>query len=581
MKKINVATQLVHILGDVGVQRVYGIVGDSLNPITESLHDDGRIQWIHVRHEETAAFAASAEAQITGNLAVCCGSSGPGNLHLINGLYDAHQSHAPVLAIASHIPLTQVGSDYFQETHPEIFYKGCSHYCELISIPSQAPRIVQQSIAAAVGRQGVGVFVLSGDVAQQNAEGQGLVYHQEIFAPKSTQIPEESLLLKLTHLIATHDRIVCFCGIGCQRAQEKVVAFAEKIKAPIAYTFRGKEIMESGNPLSIGMTGLLGWGAAYDALQEAELVIMLGTDFPYPAFLSQKAETLVVQVDINPERIGRRCRVDLGLHGDIGHTIDALNILVAEKNNDVFLKKMLQRHKHLLKTINAYIEKIKGRQIIRPEYLVTVLNQEAQEDAIFTVDTGTPNIWAARYLCATEGRNIIGSFKHGSMACALPMAIGAQCAAPGRQVIAFCGDGGISMGLGELITIVQYQLPIKIIVFNNGCLDFIKIEMQAAGLVPREIDLHNPDFSRVAQSMGMYGQRLEKSSDVETVVKQFLSHSGPALLDVVVDSNALALPPHISFDQSKGFALSLAKQALGGGIEEVWKTLAGNTRLFP
>lgn len=578
MKK-TIARQLVGILGDAGIQRMYGIVGDSLNPVIEGLHEDGRIRWVHMRNEEAAAFAASAEAQITGELAACCGSSGPGNLHLINGLYDAHQSHAPVFALASHIPLCQVGTDYFQETHPTQIFAGCTAYCELISLPSQAPRIVQQAIMAAKGEHGVGMCVLSGDVAGMRAENEWME-NPRLSATPSKTVPDRGELEKLAALIAENDDIVLFCGIGCREAKEEVLALARLLNAPIAYTFRSKDFLESQNDYAIGMTGLLGWGAAYEAMQHCKLLILLGTDFPYSDFFPKTGNVQLVQIDREAKHIGRRCHIDLGICGDVGASIQGLLPLLKEKEDDSFLKHTLAHHKKTLRSINAYIKKGKGHHMIRPEYITSLLNQYAASNAIFTVDTGTPDIWAARYLCGTGQRRIIGSFKHGSMACAMPMAIGAQFAAPKQQVIALCGDGGLAMGLGDILTIVQYKLPIKLVVYNNGCLDFIKLEMYAAGMVPKDIELQNPNFALLAQAVGMFGLRVEQGDDVELAVKRFLACDGPALLDVVVDSNALALPPHISMDQCKGFTFALAKQALSGDVREVWKIFNDNKKFI-
>lgn len=575
MKK-NISEQLVDFLDEAGVKRIYGIVGDSLNPLTEALHKNGHIQWVHVRHEETAAFAASAEAQMTGELAVCCGSSGPGNLHLINGLFDAHHSHAPVVAIASHLALSQVGNDYFQETHPQFLFKECSAYVELVSLPSQVVPIAKNAVNTALTKSDVGVIVLPGDVAGHPADESDS--SRILPPPRPVICPNEAELEAFAELLNRSSKVTFFCGAGCANAHDEVVNLAKKLKAPIAYTFRGKEIMEYDNPLAIGMTGLLGWGDAYRAMHECDLLVLWGTDFPYSAFLPTRP--VVVQVDVRAEHLGRRCRLDMGLCGDVKATIQALDPLVEEKKNREHLDISIKKQGSALKRINAYIEESQSSSPIRPEYLTTVVNTYAAQDAVFTVDTGTPNIWAARYLCGTKGRRIIGSFKHGSMACALAMALGAQMSSPGRQVIALCGDGGLSMLPGDLITLKQYNLPVKLVVYNNDCLDFIKLEMQAVGLVPRQIDLHNPDFSRVAQAVGLHGERVENPADLPQAVKRMLEYDGPALLDVVVNSNALALPPHITLDQAKGFSLSLAKQALSGGFSDVWETLAGNRKLM-
>ena len=568
-----VADQIVEILERAGVKRIYGIVGDSLNPITDALRKKKTIEWIHVRHEEAAAFAASAEAQLSGNLAVCCGSSGPGNLHLINGLFDAHRSHAPVLAIASDIPQSQIGLEYFQATHPEQLFRECSSYAELISEGSQAPRILMSAIQHAWARRDVGVVVLPGDIADAPAEMEDLVH-----LPSYTRehvVPEHESLSLLARMFDEHHRITFFCGAGCAGAQDKVVRLAHRLKAPIAYTWRGKDYFEHDNPLGIGMTGLLGWGDAYKAMHESDMIVLWGTDFPYFNFIPTKPK--IVQIDRRGEVLGR---LDLGICGDVSVTAEALLNMVQEKTDSEHLEASLKRHAKDVKDMNAYMEGNDKESPIRPEQLTTALNKYAASDAVFTVDTGTPCIWSARFLCATMGRSMIASFNHGSMANAMPMAMGAQKEYPDRQVIALCGDGGLSMLLGDLITIAQYKLPVKIVVYNNGCLDFIQLEMQAAGLIPWQIDLDNPSFSAVADAVGIKGFLLDKSSQVDQMVQTFLNYPGPALLDAHVDRDALALPPYISVGQAADFSLSMMKQTFTGEIKQVWNTLAGNRKLF-
>ena len=571
-----VADQIVEILERAGVKRIYGIVGDSLNPITDALRKKKTIEWIHVRHEEAAAFAASAEAQLSGNLAVCCGSRGPGNRHLINGLFGAHRSHAPVLAIASDIPQSQIGLEYFQATHPEQLFRECSSYAELISEGSQAPRILMSAIQHAWARRDVGVVVLPGDIADAPAEMEDLVH-----LPSYTRehvVPEHESLSLLARMFDEHRRITFFCGAGCAGAQDKVVRLAHRLKAPIAYTWRGKDYFEHDNPLGIGMTGLLGWGDAYKAMHESDMIVLWGTDFPYFNFIPTKPK--IVQIDRRGEVLGRRSRLDLGICGDVSVTAEALLNMVQEKTDSEHLEASLKRHAKDVKDMNAYMEGNDKESPIRPEQLTTALNKYAASDAVFTVDTGTPCIWSARFLCATMGRSMIASFNHGSMANAMPMAMGAQKEYPDRQVIALCGDGGLSMLLGDLITIAQYKLPVKIVVYNNGCLDFIQLEMQAAGLIPWQIDLHNPSFSAVADAVGIKGFLLDKSSQVDQMVQTFLNYPGPALLDAHVDRDALALPPYISVGQAADFSLSMMKQTFTGEIKQVWNTLAGNRKLF-
>lgn len=571
-----VADQVVDILEKAGVKRIYGIVGDSLNPITDALRRKKNIEWIHVRHEEVAAFAASAEAQLSGNLAVCCGSSGPGNLHLINGLFDAHRNHAPVLAIASHIPQSQVGVEYFQATHPEQLFKECSSYAELVSEGAQAPRVLMSAIQHAWARRDVGVVVLPGDIAAAPAENEALV-HLPSYTRESI-VPEHESVSLLARMLDEHPRITFFCGAGCAGAEDKVVRLAHRLKAPIAYTWRGKDYFEHDNPLGIGMTGLLGWGDAYRAMHESDMIVLWGTDFPYFNFIPAKPK--IAQIDRRGEVLGRRCRLDLGICGDVAVTADALLNMVQEKTDSGHLDSSLERYAGDVKDMNAYMEGSGKESPIRPELLTTVLNKYAASDAVFTVDTGTPCIWSARFLRATPGRRTLASFNHGSMANAMPMAMGAQKEYPERQVVALCGDGGLSMLLGDLLTIVQYRLPVKIVVYNNNSLGFIQLEMQAAGLIPWQINLDNPSFAAVADAVGIKGFLLDKASQVDQMVKTFLDYPGAALLDAHVDRDAIALPPYISMGQAADFSLAMMKQTLAGGVKQVWNTLAGNRKLF-
>lgn len=573
-----VSDQLVDMLADAGITRMYGIVGDSLNPVTEALQKDGRIRWIHVRHEETAAFAASAEAQITGRLACCCGSSGPGNMHLINGLYDAYRSAAPVFALASHIPLSQVGSDYFQETHPQEFFRECTAYCELVSETAQAPVIFGSALREARETPGVGMVVLSGDVADLPAKDEGM----EGVVPKGGALPMPSPddVQALADLINGKKRVTFFCGAGCRGAHDIIVALARKVKAPIAYTFRAKDIMEKDNPFAVGMTGLLGWGDAMQAMHDCDLLIMWGTDFPYRPFLPHRKEVAIAQIDSNAARLGRRAHLTLGVQGDVRATAFELLPLIHGDRSDEHLERSLSRHRKLMRKLFAYVRHVNDKAPMRPEYITRVVSDYAEPDAIFTIDTGTPDIWSARYLEANGTRRVIGSFKHGSMACALAMAIGAQAACPGRQVIALCGDGGLTMLPGDLLTLVQEQLPVKIFVYDNSSLDFINLEMRAAGIRPVYTNLQDPSLATMANSMGIYGQRLNDASQAVETVKRWLSHPGPALLDAVVDEHALALPPDISLMQAYGFANALTQHALHGELGVVRRLLFGNLRLW-
>lgn len=481
MAKQNVAEQFVDILVKAGVKRLYGVVGDSLNPVVDAVRRNSAIDWVHVRHEETAAFAAGAEAQITGTLAACAGSCGPGNLHLINGLYDAHRSMAPVLALASHIPSSEIGLGYFQETHPDQLFRECSHYSEMISNPQQMPRLLQTAIQNAVGRSGVSVVTLPGDIADQPAPDKAA--ETALVTSRPSVRPGDAEIDKLVEMIDKADRVTLFCGSGTAGAHAEVMEFAEKIKSPVGHALRGKEWIQYDNPFDVGMSGLLGYGAAYEATHECDLLILLGTDFPYNAFLPDDVK--IAQVDVRPEHLGRRSKLDLAVWGDVKETLRCLTPRVKTKTNRRFLDKMLKKHADALEgVVKAYTRKVDKHVLIHPEYVASVLDELADDDAVFTVDTGMCNVWAARYISPNGRRRVIGSFSHGSMANALPMAIGAQFTDRGRQVVSMSGDGGFSMLMGDFLTLVQYDLPVKVVLFNNSSLGMVELEMLVAGLPP-------------------------------------------------------------------------------------------------
>ncbi|MGR4882578.1 pyruvate dehydrogenase [Streptomyces sp. LARHCF249] len=578
MAKQNVAEQFVDILVRAGVRRLYGVVGDSLNPVVDAIRRTGGIDWIQVRHEETAAFAAGAEAQITGRLAACAGSCGPGNLHLINGLYDAHRSMAPVLALASHIPSSEIGLGYFQETHPDRLFTECSHYSELISNPRQMPRVLQTAIQHAVGRSGVGVVALPGDVAAQPATEKS-VEHALVTARPSVR-PGEGEIEKLVRLVDEAGKVTLFCGSGTAGAHAEVMEFAGRVKAPIGHALRGKEWIQYENPYDVGMSGLLGYGAAYEATHECDLLILLGTDFPYNAFLPDDVK--IVQVDIRPEHLGRRSQLDLAVWGDVRETLRALNTRVRAKTDRRFLDRMLKKHADALEgVVKAYTRKVEKHTPIHPEYVAAVLDELADDDAVFTVDTGMCNVWAARYLSPNGKRRIIGSFSHGSMANALPQAIGAQFTDPGRQVVSMSGDGGFSMLMGDFLTLVQYDLPVKVVLFNNSSLGMVELEMLVSGLPSYGTTNTNPDFAAIARAAGAYGVRVEKPKQLTGALKDAFKHRGPALVDVVTDPNALSIPPRISAEMVTGFALSASKIVLDGGVGRMIQMARSNLRNLP
>ena len=567
----NVADQLVEMLVNAGIKRIYAVTGDSLNNVNDAVRREGSIQWIHVRHEEAGAYAAGAEAQLNG-LACCAGSSGPGHVHLINGLYDANRSGAPVIAIASTVASFEFGTEYFQETNTIKLFDDCSLYNQIATTPKQLPRMVQAAIQASLHRKGVSVIGLPGDLTGMDAEE--ITTAVQVFNPVAEIKPSAEDLGQLADLIDQHHKITIFCGIGAAAAHDEVVELSKKINATVGYSFRAKMEIQYDNPNEIGMTGLLGLPAAYHSMHESDLLILLGTDFPYTPFMPTDCK--IVQVDIKPERLGRRAKVDVGLCGAIKDTLKALLPLLTQKKDDSFLKAQLKVYADVKEKMQTYVDDTGKKDNIHPEFVAGTINELAADDAIFTVDTGMSCVWGSRYIKATGRRRMLGSFNHGSMANAMPQAIGAALACPGRQVIAFCGDGGLSMLLGDLATISQYKLPIKIIVFNNRSLGMVKLEMEVAGLPDWQTDMHNPDFALVAQAMGMKGITVREPDEVKQALREALMFNGPALINIMTDPNALAMPPKIEFEQVKGMALSMTKLILNGQMGEVLDTVKSN-----
>jgi pyruvate dehydrogenase (quinone) len=565
MAKKKVADLLVDVLAEAGVRRIYGVSGDSLNGITESIRATGKLDWIHLRHEETAAFAAGAEAHLTGGLAVCAGSCGPGNLHLINGLYDCHRSRVPVLAIAAQIPSNEIGSAYFQETNPQHLFAQCSHYCELVSQAEQMPRALEIAIQTAISRRGVSVIALPGDVALREAVEAGLRLHFHNANP--AVCPSGDELAELAALLNRSKKTTILAGAGCAGAHQELIELAGKLKAPIVHALRGKQFVEYDNPFSVGMTGLLGYSSGYRAMMSCDTLLMLGTDFPYQQFYPQDAT--ILQIDIRGEQIGRRTKVDLGLVGDVKTTIVALDPLLDSKSDDGHLTASLKDYGEARKGLDDLAAGEPGQKPIHPQYVAKVLDELAAEDAVFTCDVGTPTIWAARYLHMNGKRALIGSFTHGSMASALPQAIGAQLSYPGRQVISMSGDGGLAMLMGDLLSLRQLQLPVKLIVFSNSSLAFVELEMKAAGILDFGTSLRNPDFARIAEASGILGLRAETADQVRPMIEQALRHDGPALVEAVVSRQELSMPPSISVDQIKGFSLFMIKAVLDGRGDEI------------
>ncbi|MFL6523057.1 MAG: ubiquinone-dependent pyruvate dehydrogenase [Nitrososphaera sp.] len=566
MTKKKVADVIIESLIAAGVKRVYGISGDSLNGITDSIHEhDKDISWVHVRHEETAAFAAGSEAHLTGNLAVCAGSCGPGNTHLVNGLYDCYRSRVPVLAIAAQIPIREIGSTYFQETHPEILFNECSQYCELVSHPEQIQRVLEIAMRTAISLGGVAIVILPGDLAVQES-----VSNRPFISFKQSEAivcPPKEEVAKLAEVLNSAQKVTILGGAGCANAHSELIQVAGVLQAPIVHAMRGKEFIEYDNPYDVGMTGLLGFSSGYHAMMDSDLLLMLGTDFPYQQFYPSRA--YIIQVDIRGEQIGKRTKVDLGLVGDIRQILVAVKPMLQQKIDKGHLRASLDHYKKSRKDLDSCAVSEPGRTPIHPQYVAKIINDIASDDTIFTCDVGTPTLWAARYLKMNGKRRLLGSFSHGSMANALPQAIGAQEAFPNRQVISISGDGGFSMLMGDFLSLRQLKLPVKIIVFNNGALSFVELEMKAAGILTRGTSLVDTDFSKLAEAAGILGIRAERPEHVEPMLIQLLQHNGPALLDVVVNRQELLIPPSINLEQIRGFTLYMIKAVLNGRGDEV------------
>ena len=565
MARRRVADVLVDTLVAAGVERIYGLAGDSLNGVTDSIRPRDNIKWVPVRHEETAAFAAGAEAHLTGRLAVCAGSCGPGNLHLINGLYDAHRSRVPVLAIAAQIPSAEIGSNYFQETHPEHLFAQCSHYCELISQPEQMPRVLEIAMQTAIARQGVSVVALPGDIGLRTAGIEAPRLHFP--PPKPMVCPSDDEIQKLAKILNDSDKITILAGAGCAGAHDELIALAGKLNAPIVHALRGKEFVEYDNPYDVGMTGLLGFSSGYFAMMNCSTLFMIGTDFPYQQFYPKDAT--IIQLDVRGEQLGRRTKVDYGFVGDTKTTLNALLPRLKQNGDDKHLRKSQEHYRDARKTLDDLATEGREQQGSHPQFVARQINELASEDAIFTCDVGTPVIWAARYLTMNGKRRLLGSFAHGSMANALPQAIGAQMAAPHRQVVAMSGDGGLSMLLGDLLTLRQLHLPVKIVVFRNDALDFVELEMKAGGILDFATDLKNPDFAALANAAGVLGLKAETAKDVRATLQKAFQHDGPALVEVPVHRQELSMPPTITLDQATGFGMFMLKAVLNGRGDEL------------
>jgi pyruvate dehydrogenase (quinone) len=574
MMASTVADVMVATLKASGVQRVYGIPGDSLNGFTDALRRAGGITWEHVRHEEAAAFAAAGEAALTGELAVCAASCGPGNLHLINGLFDANRSGVPVLAIASHIPSVEIGGEYFQETHPQELFRECSVYCEMAGIPEQLPRMLEMAMRAALQRRGVAVVVVPGEVFLADAPHEARPARLRAVSPVIR--PDEESLAAAAQVLNAASRVTILAGAGCAGAHDQLIGLAAALKAPVVHAFRGKEFVEYDNPYDVGMTGLIGFTSGYRAMEHCDALVMLGTDFPYRPFYPEGVP--VIQVDVRGERIGRRVPVEVPLVGTVKDTVDALLPLLVAKRDSAHLDRMYKHYGRARGRLDKLARDRRNDSPLHPQFVAATIDRLAADDAVFTADVGSPCIWAARYLRMNGRRRMIGSFNHGSMANALPHAIGAQASHPGRQVVTLSGDGGLAMLLGELITLRQQRLPVKVVVFNNGALSFVELEMKAAGIVTYGTDLDNPDFAGMARSAGLFGVRVDKANELEGALQEAFGHDGPALVDVRTARSELSLPPKLTYGEIKGFTLYATRTILSGGGEELVELAKTNLR---
>ena len=564
-----VADQFAETLAAAGVKRIYGIVGDSLNGLTDAIRRQRKIDWLHMRHEEVAAFAAGAEAHLTGELAVCAGSCGPGNLHLINGLFDCHRSRVPVLAIAAQIPSAEIGAGYFQETHPQTLFQECSHYCELVSGANQMPRALEIAIREAVGKRGVSVVVIPGDVALQPASDAPPPKLAGLLPPQPITVPATAELDRLAAMLNGDKSVTLLCGAGCAGAHDELLALGQRLKAPMVHAMRGKEHVEWENPYDVGMTGLIGFSSGYYAMLDCGVLLMLGTDFPYRQFYPQGGGARIAQVDIRPENLGRRAAVDLAVTGDVRATIQALLPLLEEKSDDTHLTQARQHYARARRQLDDLAVGTPGRRLIHPQQVAKAVSDRAADDAVFTCDVGLPTVWAARYLAMNGKRRLLGSFSHGSMANAMAQAIGAQAACPGRQVVSLSGDGGFTMLMGDFISLAQLDLPVKVVVFNNGALGFVELEQKSTGFLDFGTELKNPNFAAMAEAVGIRGIRVEDAGEVGDGIAAAFAHAGPVLVDVVVNRAELAMPPSVTVEMAKGFSLYMVKAIMSGRADEI------------
>ncbi len=572
MAKQTIADLMAQTLAKAGVERIWGVTGDSLNGFNESLRRLGSIEWMMTRHEEVAAFAAGAEASLTGKLGVCAGSCGPGNLHLINGLFDCHRNHAPVLAIAAHIPSSEVGLGYFQETHPQELFRECSHFVELVTNPKQMPEVLHRAMRAAIGKRGVAVIVIPGDVALAEAPAGAVASFPALQTPRL--VPHADDVDRMVEILDRAGAVALLCGSGCEGAHDEVVALADCLGAPVVHALRGKEHVEWDNPFDVGMTGLIGMSSGYHVMENCDALLMLGTDFPYRNFYPSDAK--IIQVDRDPAQLGKRAPLALGVVGDVRETIGALLPRLEAKTNRRFLASAQAHYAEARQGLDALASADKPGRAVHPQYIARLISELAQDDAIIAADVGTPTVWAARYLAMNGKRRLLFSANHGSMANALPQALGAQAAFPGRQVISMSGDGGFAMSMGDFLSLAQLKLPVKIVIFDNSLLGFVAMEQKAGGFLDVNVQLENPDFAAIAKACGVLGIRVEDSDGLEPALRQAFDYNGPALVDVRTAAQELVIPPAIKLEQAKGFSLYMLKAIINGRGDEIVELVRTN-----
>ena len=566
--KKTVAQIVVDILGEAGVKHCYGIVGDTLNQITSAIKKSD-IEWVHVRHEEVGAFAAGAEAYLTDQITACAGSCGPGSLHFINGIYEAQRNRVPVILLASQLITSQQGNDFPQEVDFESVYKNCSVFCREISDATQVREITTAAIQAAINQRGVAVLVIPYNISLEKVEDN---CGHKIYHPKPIIRPSDKELAEIAEIINKNQKVTIFAGQGVYDAHSELIAFAEKIKSPIVHTSRGKDFVEYDNPYNVGMTGMFGVKSGTMAIKECEVLILLGTDFAWSQFYPNNAT--IIQIDIDATHLGRRHPVNIGVVGSSKPTLAALLPLVNEKHDTKFLETCRTLYSSAMSKLNK--KALPSKSTIHPQYLTELIDKYATDDAVLCADVGSAMVWACRHFNTNGKRRTVISLKHGTMANAMPQALGVQKAFPNRQVITLSGDGGISMLLGDLLTTIQEKLPIKIIVLNNSSLNFVELEQKVEGLVNHYTDLQNPNFAKVAESMGLFSIRVDDSDLLEAAMQSFLTHSGPALLDVKTSTDELVMPPEIKASQVMGMALYSMKASLSGKIGDVMNLLVDN-----